>query len=269
MGTSRQIATIWKTSDALWHEIEPILLNDAPPKSTGRPRAEFRQIFDGIIFRMRSGCQWAKIPPNFGDDSTLHRWFQRWCENGVMEKIWARLVSYADELEMVAWHWQSVDGSMSKARFPGDRIGPNPTDRGKRGTKKSLIVDASGGPLGVVVAGANVHDSKLLESTVEAIVIARPDPEDVEQNLCLDKAYDSRVTRFTAVLEGYEPHIRSIGEERRKCRRGKPRRWVVERTISWLSRCRAILVRYDKKSVNYLGMIQLACALLWYRRLIQ
>jgi putative transposase len=65
------------------------------------------------------------------------------------------------------------------------------------------------------------------------------------------------------------PHIRRIGEEKRNCRRGKPRRWVVERTISWLSMCRAILVRYDKRSVNYLGLLQLACALLWYRRMVR
>jgi putative transposase len=66
---------------------------------------------------------------------------------------------------------------------------------------------------------------------------------------------------------GYTPHIRSRGEEKKACRRGrKPRRWVVERTLSWLSKCRAILVRYDKHDFNYLGLTQLACALFWYRR---
>lgn len=262
------IATIWELPDSLWREIEPLLVEDAPPQATGRPRVDMRRMFDGIIFRMRSGCQWAKIPSAFGAKSTLHRWFQQWCEHGVMEKIWERLVGHADELGLVHWRWQSVDGAMAKARFPGDQVGPNPTDRGKPGTKRSLIVEANGGPLGVVVAGANVHDSKLLEATIDSIVGQRPDPDEVEQHLCLDKGYDSNNARSTTERQGYEPHIRRIGEEKRGCRRGKPRRWVVERTISWLSKCRAILVRYDKKSVNYLGLIQLACALLWYRRIV-
>jgi putative transposase len=119
-----------------------------------------------------------------------------------------------------------------------------------------------------VIAGANVNDHKLLEATIEATVIDRPEPTDEEpQNLCLDKGYDYPVAREVAEEHGYTPHIRSRGEEKTSCRRGdKPRRWVVERTLGWLSKCRAILVRYDKHDFNYLGLVQLACALYWYRR---
>ena len=122
-----------------------------------------------------------------------------------------------------------------------------------------------------MIGGANVHDTKLLEQTIEAIVVERPDPADVEQHLCLDKGYDNPTGRNAVDRHGYVPHIRSIGEDiqasRKRRRSDKPRRWVVERTIAWLSKCRAILVRYDKNSFNYLGLIQLACALLWFRRL--
>lgn len=149
-------------------------------------------------------------------------------------------------------------------------MGPNPTDRGKNGTKRSLIVEADGGPLGVVVAGANVHDTKLLEQTIEAIVVERPEPtEKYPQHLCLDKGYDNPTGHAAAQAANYTPHIRRIGEEKldKKGRKRHPaRRWVVERTHAWLSKCRAILVRYAKKSSNYLGLIQLACGLLWYRR---
>jgi putative transposase len=132
------------------------------------------------------------------------------------------------------------------------------------------VTDGDGGPLGVVIAGANVVDQQLLKGTIEAIVVERPDPEVVEQNLCLDKGYDNPNGRAAAASGGYVPHIRRIGEEKKVCDRSKghkPRRWVVERTFSWLSKCRGILVRYEKKDVNYLAMIQLACGLLWYRRL--
>jgi putative transposase len=150
-------------------------------------------------------------------------------------------------------------------------VGKNPTDRGKKGTKKSVLVDGKGGPLGAVIEGANVPDCKLLEATIEAIVVPRPKPTKTEpQHLCLDKGYDNPTGRKAAAAAKYTAHIRRIGEEKKSCDRAKgekPRRWVVERTLAWLSKCRALLIRYDKKDTNYLGMIQLGCALCWYRRL--
>ena len=133
-----------------------------------------------------------------------------------------------------------------------------------------MIVEADGGPLGVVVAGANVHDTKLLEQTIEAIVVERPGPTQQDpQHLCLDKGYDNPTGRTAAAEANYVPHIRRIGEEKldeNKRKRHPARRWVVERTLGWMSKCRAILVRYAKKACNYLGLIQLCCGLLWFRR---
>ena len=152
----------------------------------------------------------------------------------------------------------------------GGEVGPNPTDCGKPGTKRSLLVEGSGGPLGAVIAGANVHDAKLLQATLEAVVVKRPRPTARRpQHLCLDKGYDNPSGRQAAKACRYVPHIRRIGEEKLdgKGRKRHPaRRWVVERTLGWLSKCRAILVRYDKKDTNYLGLLQLGCALLWFRR---
>ena len=160
--------------------------------------------------------------------------------------------------------------SHGQGTFWGDLIGPNPTDRGKAGTKRSLLVDGEGGPLSIVVAGANVHDAKLLEATLDAIVVERPQPTGEEpQHLCLDKGYDNPSGRGAAAGHGYREHIRRIGEEKLDAsgdKRYPARRWVVERTLAWLSKCRAVLVRYDKKAANYLGVLQLACALLWFRR---
>ena len=123
--------------------------------------------------------------------------------------------------------------------------------------------------MAVVIAPANRHDSLVLQDILEAVVVEPPAPKDLKQHLCLDKAFDGAPSEATAQVFGYVPHIRRIGEEKldKKGRKRYPaRRWVVERTISWLNRCRSILIRWDKKSENYLGMIQLACALLWYRR---
>ena len=156
---------------------------------------------------------------------------------------------------------------MGKARFGGDPVGRNSTDRGKAGSKRSILVDAAGGPLSLVVAGANVHDTKLLAMTLERVVVERPEAE--IQHLCLDKGYDNPTGHQAVSVHGYQGHIRRIGEEKLDwdgMKRFPARRWVVERTLVWLSKCRAILVRYDKKVSNYIGLIQLACAPLWYRR---
>ena len=98
-------------------------------------------------------------------------------------------------------------------------------------------------------------------------MVERPDTE--VQHLCLDKGYDNPTGHEAVATHGYQGHIRRIGEERldaKGVKRYLARRCVVERTLAWLSKCRAILVRYDKKASNYIGLIQLACALLWYRR---
>jgi putative transposase len=138
--------------------------------------------------------------------------------------------------------------------------------------KRSVLVEADGGPLAIVVAGANVHDTKLLAATLDAIVVARPQPtSERPQHLCLDKAYDNPTGEEAVATHGYVPHIRRIGEEKLDPATGEQRfparRWVVERTLAWLSKCRALLIRYDKHAANFLGMLQVACALLWFRRL--
>jgi transposase len=115
-----------------------------------------------------------------------------------------------------------------------------------------------------------VPDFKPLEDTLDAIVVDRGEPTDqAPQHLCLDKGYDNRPAREVVERQGYTPHLRKIGEEKKDAFAEKhypARRWVVERTLGWLSKCRAILVRYGKKAANYLGMIKVACILLWYRR---
>lgn len=131
-------------------------------------------------------------------------------------------------------------------------------------------MEAAGGPLGATIAGANVHDTKLLAATLAAIVVERPLPTGEQpQHLCLDKGYDNPTGHDTVAAYRYTPHIRRIGEERLDShgeKRYPARRWVVERTLAWLSKCRGLLVRYEKNACNYLGLLQLACALIWMRR---
>ena len=149
--------------------------------------------------------------------------------------------------------------------------GPNPTDRSKSGTKRSILVDGKGVPIGVSVDGANRHDMKMSKATLQSIVIYRPEPTiKSKQHMCLDKGYD-----FPEVYElleeyGYTIHIPLRGEERRTKSEVIPgyraRHWVVERTHSWMNRFRRLLIRWEKKVENHIAMLHYACAWITYRR---
>jgi transposase len=115
----------------------------------------------------------------------------------------------------------------------------------------------------VTVSGANTHDIKLLKATFDSVPIHRPQPTTRRQNVCLDKGYDSKAVRQFLKRRHYQSHVKSRGTEeieRKKNPRFKARRWVVERTHSWINRFRRLLVRWEKKSQNYLAMLQFSFA---------
>ena len=137
------------------------------------------------------------------------------------------------------------------------------------GTKRSVLVDEKGLPLAIVISGANTHDIKLLEETLDHIVVLRPEPdEEHPQNLCLDAGYTG--SGETVEQRNYIPHIRPRGEEKKALERNpdfRARRWVVEVTHSFFNRFRKLLVRYEKKAVNYMALLQFACAVIVWRKL--
>ena len=109
----KPLPTIWDVPDDLRERIGPVILELDPPKSKGRNRVDQRKMLEGIIFRLRSGCQWNHLPKELGDDSTIHRTFQRWVERGVLEAIWAVLIEECQELGGGNWEWQSADCSLA------------------------------------------------------------------------------------------------------------------------------------------------------------
>jgi putative transposase len=124
-------------------------------------------------------------------------------------------------------------------------------------------------PIGLAIDGANRHDMKLVEATVESIPVPRPTPtKRTPQGMCLDKGYDYDSVRDLVKEFGYTAHIKARGEEAQAIKRQagfKARRWVVERTHSWMNRFRRILTRWEKKPANYLALLHLVCAVITYR----
>ena len=132
MDTTTQ-PTLWEVPDDVWTMVEPILNDWYPAKPKGHRRVDLRRVLNGIIFRLRTGCQWNQLPKPFGDDSTGHRHFQQWCQRGIFAQLWAVLVEACGVLGGVNWQWQAADAAMGKARMGGELVGRNPTDRGKKG----------------------------------------------------------------------------------------------------------------------------------------
>ncbi len=132
-----------------------------------------------------------------------------------------------------------------------------------------MLTDAHGIPLGLAGAGATRHDRKLGEATLDSLVVERPQPTDeLPQGMCMDKGYDYAEVRDTLLEFGFTAHIRARGEEAQAIKQQagfKARRWVVERTHSWMNRFRRILIRWDKKVDNYLAFLHFACALIAFR----
>ena len=150
----------------------------------------------------------------------------------------------------------------------GKKIGPNPTDRGKGGVKRSLLTDGHGLPLALVIDGAHRHDSVLLEQTLAQIVIDKPATAPCSW-LCLDLGYVGRRIYDHVWQIGMVPWVRGRRHERSAKRDGaRARRWVVERTHGWLNRYRRLLIRWEKRADTYLAMLHFACGLIvWHHAL--
>jgi transposase len=111
----------WRVSDELWERVEPLLPQYPTFRAGGRPRVDRRWVLDGILYVLRTGCQWKAAPSEFGSGSTLHRYFQEWTQMGVFSVLWKAALREYDELEGIDWRWQSLDGAMTKAPLGGEK----------------------------------------------------------------------------------------------------------------------------------------------------
>lgn len=144
----------WEVSDAFWERVEPLVpAKKIDPKKkyerkpgAGRKAKPARQVFEAIVYVLRTGCQWKALPKErFGSASAIHKRFLEWEEAGFFEALWKAGLAEYDDMEGIAWRWQSIDGAMMKAPLAQEAVGPNPTDRGK---KWKQATSAGGRPWG-------------------------------------------------------------------------------------------------------------------------
>lgn len=246
----------------LWAAAEPLI---PEPPGTGRPRKPDRQVFAAIFYVLTTGIQWKALPRCLGAPSTTHDRFREWAAAGLFEALWATGLLAFDAAVGLDWTWQAIDGCMTKAPLGGEATGPNPTDRGKLGTKRHVLSEGHGLPVGLTVTGAHRQDM----TQVGPVLDARPVVSFVaEQHLCADKGYDYDVVRSLLSEAGYVSHVAYRGSSRAVVQVPgyRSRRWVVEASHAWLNRFRRLLVRWEKRAALYVALLHLACAVIVWGR---
>jgi putative transposase len=272
MSTKAALETVWHAPDDLWSRIAPILGPEKEPGTRGRPAVPFRQIFDAVIYVLRTGCQWKALPRERfqAAPSTVHGRFRQWAQARFFEQIYRVLLEHYDGELGIDWKWLSLDGCITKAPMGGEATGRSPVDRGKSGTKRSVLIDGRGVPLSVIVDGANCHDKTLALRTIDEMVATRPEKRVYRvHHICLDKGYDYRDVIEGLVERDFIVHVKKRGIKEEPVEAGArtypARRWKVERTNAWHNKFRRLLVRWERKFEHYLAMVDLASTLIIYR----
>ncbi|QHB57598.1 IS5 family transposase (plasmid) [Ralstonia solanacearum] len=258
-----------KVSKELWLALEPLIPEFvASPKGGRRRSVDDRAALSGILYVLHTGIPWEDLPQElgFGSGMTCWRRLRDWQADGVWDKLHRAMLVRLREHDQIDWSRASIDGASGAQPPGGEQTGPSPTDRGKLGSKRHLVVDARGVPLAITVTGANRHDSIAFESTLDAIPAIRgldgrsrkrPD------KLHADKAYDCRRCLQYLKRRGIRARIARKGIESRE-RLGRYR-WVVERTHAWFAGFGKIRVRFERRLDIHCALLSLAAAIICAR----
>ncbi|MFB9992816.1 IS5 family transposase [Deinococcus oregonensis] len=254
-----------RLTDEQWAILAPLL--PPPQKQTrrGRPRRGDKELLEGILWVLRTGAQWERLPrPDYPPKSTCFERFQEWNERAVFPNVLGQLYELLEEQELLDLREAFIDGTFSAAKKGAQTFGP--TKKGK-GTKIMLMVDASGLPLAVHTDSASPGEVTLVHDTLEASFGL-----DFPERLIGDKAYDSDPLDAELATLGIEMIAPNRKNRKHKTQDGRPlrhdkRRWKVERTIAWLQSFRRVRTRDERKAQNFLGFVQLACMFILLRQI--
>lgn len=219
---------------SLWEQFSAVLPPRPPethPLGCHRPRIADRLVCEQLLQVLVLGCAYERIADHRCSATTLRTRRNEWIAAGRFATLETVALAAYDRTIGLDLHDVAVDGCIVKAPCGGEAAGRSPVDRGNQGTKRSLLVDGNGIPLGVVVSSANRHDSPLWRPTLALLQRFAPLPADLIVHL--DAGYDSAVTRETLAELGYQGEITPKGT---RVALQQPRRWVIERTNAWHNR---------------------------------
>lgn len=254
--------------EEFFDEVKPLL----PPEKVsdsrgGRPPIEHGIVLKVIWFVLVTGCRWADVPLELGcSGRTAHRRLRAWEARGLWDRLHLHLLGLLRKAGQLDLHTTIVDSVQVRAFGGGEATGPSPVDRGKLGSKHTLLVDGHGTPLAIRTAGANASDHTQIMPVVRAFPhvggkLGRP--KEHPDALYADRGYDSEHTRALLRWLGIEP---VIAKRRTEHGSGLGKiRWVVERTISWIKGLRRLRVRYDRLLIIQNAWTSLAAAVICFR----
>ena len=194
-------------TDALWQRVEPLL--PPPPRRrfrfAGRKPLDYRKILTGILFVLKTGIAWNDLPRELGcgSGSRCRRRLAEWQEQGVWVRLHALLLAELREADQIDWARAAVDSASVRALGGGEKTGPNPTDRGKKGSKHHAVVDRHSIPLAATVTAANVPDVTEVLEVVDAIPDVRGKPYVFAKGILQDAGFAWRVE---GDVQGYAPN---------------------------------------------------------------
>lgn len=251
--------------DELWAVFEPVLPKHTPSEWGGRPRASDRAALAGIVFVLRTGIPWEYVPAELGcSGMTCWNRLREWKRAGVFDAVLEVLLVRLHRAGKLDWSRAVIDSAQTPAKRGGGETGPNPTDRGRSGSKHHLITDRHGTPLATpLLTASNVPDVVMLVPIVDHVSpvrgrIGRPRRRPLK--LHADKGYASRANRQALRRRGIQARIARKGVES-STRLGR-HRWVVERSFAWLHRFRRLLIRYERDPEIHQGFLNLAAVLM-------
>jgi transposase len=260
-------------SDALWKRIKPLL--PKPKKRRfrypGREPVEDRKALTGILFVLKTGIPWEDLPQELGCGSGMTCWrrLRDWNKAGVWQKLHEQLLAELNAADQIDWSRAAVDSRSFRALGGGEKTGPSPVDRRKKGSKHHVIVDGHGTPLAATLTAANEHDVKQFEPLVDAVPAVRGKrghPRRRPKSVYADRAYDSEPNRRAMRRRGIQPKV---------ARKGTPHgsglgvfRWVVERTLGWLPRKRKLRIRTERRADIHGALLSIGCDLICFNVLM-
>jgi transposase len=259
-------------TDDLWERIEPLLPERKPRRFRfpGRKPIDDRKALTGIVFVLKTGINGEDLPRELGCGCGMTCWrrLRDWAKAGVGSKLHGLLLAELHGADKINWSRALIDSSFVRARGGGEKTGPSPVDRRKKGSKHQVITDAGGVPLVAETTAANVPDVNPMIGLVDAIPPVRGKPGRPRRRpdrLFGDRGYDSDPHRRLLRRRGIRPRI-----ARRRTAHGSglgKSRWYVERTLSWLHDFGRLRVRKDKSAAIHQAFLTLGCAMICLRLL--
>nr|WP_280362464.1 IS5 family transposase [Nocardia wallacei] len=261
------MAAPWIVDNELWAVIEP-LLPVKPAGTPGPPQRDSRLVLQGILFVLITGIGWEDLPQElgFGSGMTCWRRLRDWQAAGAFDKIHQAVLTRAHAARLIDFDRIMVDGSHVRAKKGAPPTGPSPVDRAETGSKHHILTCANGFPLAVALSAANVNDHLMLPTLLDRVKPRRGRagrPRRRITTLIADKGYDY-------------PSVYSVLRQRRItgyiARRGTrdkvtAGRWIVEQTFALLHQYRRLAIRWERRTDIHHGFLDLAAALICWRRL--